>query len=488
MTITFYTNTFDRRVVDKSAMSPASIGTVTGTLRRETDVRRPVIQFALTDTDINDSRINYAYIAEWGKYYYIMDKKVLRDGFVEFSLQEDVLMSFKTDILASDALIERWESNESPFLMDGQRFLSNREDASLLFGSAGINPFEVSTVRGPSIVVGVSNSIVINAGQTPSGDTWNPLPASGMANIGAVHYAMTEDDYVDFMAKLLSTSWSNFIQKNLFGQASDGVISARLFPCPMGSVTGAKEDVYMFDSRVGDQPGLIQGFPMIQNPDMTFDFGTYTLPAAADFTDFEPYTKATVYLPYIGFETIPAKWLRTTQGVRIIYNVDPVSGTCQAIVKSAGTPQTYLVTRRGQIAVDIPITKGNALEVARNRLMGLTSLAAGMATGNPIAIASATGSILINPVRMSGNAPESDLARRLRSTPYILVEQTVDETPSGYGHYVGYPSGKVHTLGSMADATLGPRLVKVQEIFWTGTATQPEQEEIFSLLKAGVLI
>lgn len=491
MTITFYTNTFDRRVVDKSGMSPASIGTVTGTLRRETDVRRPVIQFALSDTDINDSRINYAYIAEWGKYYFVTDKRVLREGLCEFTLQEDVLMTFKTDILASDALIERWEQNESPFLTDGQRYLTDRETATILTGSAGIDPFDVSTIRGAQIVVGVVNSIFRVGSMPASSDTWNPIPELGLANLGNTHYAMEKSDYQKFMTKLLSNSWTSFISKNFLGQGSDGIVSARLYPCIIDPVLIAYGDVFMYNSMVGDNTGEIQGYPLRENPDVTFDFGLFSLPAADDFTAFEPYTKATVYLPYIGFETIPAKWLRTGTGVRIIYNVDPVSGTCQAIVKSeSGAPETYLITRRGQIAVDIPITKNNALELARNRLMGMTSLAAGIATNNPLAIASATGSILINPVRMSGNAPESDLARRLRSTPYILVEQTVDETPSGYGHYVGYPSGKIHTLGSMADATLGPRLVKVQEVYWTGsgTATQPEMEEIFSLLKAGVLI
>jgi len=490
MTITFYTNTFDRRVVDKSSMSMASIGTVTGTLRRETDVRQPVIQFALADADINDNSINYAFIGEWHKYYFIRDKKVLRDGFCEFSLEEDVLMSFKDDILASSALIERWEQNETPFLIDGQRFLTDRETATILTGSAGIDPFNV-VVRPGTVVVALSNSATYPyPAQAADNDTWNPGPAAGLAAFGAIHYAFTFEEFSDLMAKLLDTSWSAFIQKNFLGQGSEGVISARLFPCELTGVTLAAADVQMYNSRL-DDPNKIMANPLMSNPDLTFDFGLYKLPAAADFTAFEPYTKATVYLPYIGFETIPAKWLRTTHGVRIIYNVDPVSGICQAIIKSEiGDPQTYLITRRGQIAVDIPITKGNALEVARNRLMGLTSLAAGMATGNPIAIASATGSILINPVRMSGNAPESDLARRLRSTPYILVEETVDETPAGYGHFVGYPSGKVHTLGSMADATIGPRLVKVQEIYWTGsgTATKPEQDEIFSLLKAGVLI
>lgn len=500
MTITFYTNTFDRRVVDKSSMSMASLGTVTGTLRRETDVRRPVIQFALADADINDNSINYAFIGEWHKYYFIRDKKVLRDGFVEFALEEDVLMSFKTDILASSALIERWENNESPYLSDAQRPITANITREIIEKASTIpdhfNPENVTSQSALPYALTLVGSIT-QTWLTPStGDIWRPNLKYPLDIVGPkkTTYAMTNGEVTSVLDFLIGGS----ISSSFYGQGTEGVISCVLFPFDLsaaGAADGQQNPVNMFNHQVSNYTAQ----SVYPNSTLRFNFGKFkSVRANSSFADVEPYRRATLYLPYIGMVDIPMRYIGGN-GIQIEYNVDPRTGACQAMVYALDANDQIVALIKalvGQIGIQIPITSSNAVQMTQVDTMAAIKMAIGAATSfaNPAAgiaqIAGAVSTAAMNPLTMSGQMPNSDLSIRVRSSPYILIDSQVDETPSGYGHFVGYPSGKVHTLSSMADATLGPRLVKVQEIYWTGsgTATQPEQEEIFSLLKAGVLI
>ena len=501
MTITFYTNTYDRRVVDKSAMSPYSqIGTVSGTLRRETDVRRPVIQFALSDTYINDPSLNYAYIAEWGKYYYITDKKVLRDGFVEFSLQEDVLMTFRMEILASDALIERWEQNESPYLSDAQRPITASIAREIIEKAGTIpdhfNPENVTDQNAKPYALTLVGSITQTWMTPTTGDIWKPNLDYPLNLVGPkkVTYAMTNGEVTSVLDYLIGGS----ISSSFYGQGTEGVIGCVVFPFDLsavGAADGQQNPVNMFSHQVSNYTAQ----SVYPNATLRFSFGKFkSTRANASFADLEPYRRATLYLPYIGMVDIPMRYIGGN-GIQIEYNVDPRTGACQAMVYALDANDQIVAMIKalaGQLGVQIPITSSNAVQMTQVETMAAIKMAIGAATSfaNPAAgiaqIAGAVSTAAMNPLTMSGQMPNSDLAIRARSSPYILIDSQVDETPSGYGHFVGYPSGKVHQLGSMADSTLGPRLVKVQEIFWAGgdTATLPEQDEIFSLLKAGVLI
>ena len=500
MTITFYTNTFDRRVIDKSSMSMASLGTVTGTLRRETDVRRPVIQFALADADINDNSINYAFIGEWHKYYFIRDKKVLRDGFCEFALEEDVLMSFKTDILASSALIERWENNESPYLSDAQRPITANITREIIEKASTIpdhfNPELIGQYASPFALT-LAGGSGTGWKTNPTGDVWRPNPVYPVSIEGPQNGTYAMD--LMLLADVLSFLTQGSISSSFFGLGTEGIISCVCFPFDLVASGAANPDPLAEVKMFGTKVGTFSAPAIWPNPALTFSFGKFkSTRANATFADLEPYRRATLFLPYIGMVEIPMHYIGGN-GIQIEYNVDPRTGACQAMVYALDANDRIVAlikSMSGQIGIQIPINSSNAVQKSQTDMMAAIKMAIGAATSfaNPAAgiaqIAGAVSTAAMNPLTMSGQMPNSDLSIRVRSSPYILIDSQVDETPSGYGHFVGYPSGKVHTLGSMADATLGPRLVKVQEVYWTGsgTATKPEQDEIFSLLKAGVLI
>ena len=114
MTIKLYNNLSDKIVVDKNITQQGS--DVTGTLRESCSIIDPVIKMSAIGTYLLSS--NYAYISEFGRYYYITNIVCVGDLF-EVHMHVDVLMSFRGDIRSNNAVISRQERNYNLYLQDG---------------------------------------------------------------------------------------------------------------------------------------------------------------------------------------------------------------------------------------------------------------------------------------------------------------------------------------------------------------------------------
>lgn len=97
MDIIFYTNSSDFNVINKDI---AEQFTLTGTLKVGTDIISPVIWI---DSDTTILSVNYCYIPELERYYFIDKITLVKNQIYSLYLSTDVLMTFKTEILASKA-------------------------------------------------------------------------------------------------------------------------------------------------------------------------------------------------------------------------------------------------------------------------------------------------------------------------------------------------------------------------------------------------
>lgn len=88
---------------------------MSGELRNQTSVLNPSIRIESAD---NISAYNYAYIPEFGRYYYIADITSVRTNCWIISLRCDVLMSYSAQIKALRPIIEREEVGQSAGLID----------------------------------------------------------------------------------------------------------------------------------------------------------------------------------------------------------------------------------------------------------------------------------------------------------------------------------------------------------------------------------
>lgn len=111
MTIKLYSNTSDKIVVDKNITQNGS--DITGTLRENCSIIDPIIKM-----ETNPIGSNYAYIAEFGRYYYI-NNIVCVGKLFEVQMHVDVLMSFKSGIRSNNAVVSRQEKQYNLYLQDG---------------------------------------------------------------------------------------------------------------------------------------------------------------------------------------------------------------------------------------------------------------------------------------------------------------------------------------------------------------------------------
>lgn len=111
-TISLYKTASENNRVVKALTSGKEMS---GELRNQTSVLNPSIRIESAD---NISTYNYAYIPEFGRYYYISDITSVRTNCWIISLRCDVLMSYSAQIKALRPIIEREEVGQSSGLID----------------------------------------------------------------------------------------------------------------------------------------------------------------------------------------------------------------------------------------------------------------------------------------------------------------------------------------------------------------------------------
>lgn len=113
MQITLYINNSENNTIGKTLAGALSLGECT--MREDESLLNPVLRIA---TASNLAGYNYAYVPEFGRYYFITDIVAEVTGVWRVSLRVDVLESFKSAILANKAVIERQEKNYNLYFSD----------------------------------------------------------------------------------------------------------------------------------------------------------------------------------------------------------------------------------------------------------------------------------------------------------------------------------------------------------------------------------
>lgn len=133
MSLNLYKFTGDKKQVLKDTNHGATfIETISGTWKDNTDILKPVITLEPTTTTTVQkicSQVNYVYISDFGRYYYVEDIITLPGTVIELHLSIDVLMSWATEILAlSEGIVERnaEKANSNLYLDDSEIHIYNK--------------------------------------------------------------------------------------------------------------------------------------------------------------------------------------------------------------------------------------------------------------------------------------------------------------------------------------------------------------------------
>lgn len=104
---------------NKLVKSPTPVLTLGGTLRAPASITDPIIEFNFSDNPEVFSKVNYAHIESFSRYYFITNIVSTYNNLWEIHMHVDVLMSFADEIKKQVAVVARQEENYNLYLDDG---------------------------------------------------------------------------------------------------------------------------------------------------------------------------------------------------------------------------------------------------------------------------------------------------------------------------------------------------------------------------------
>lgn len=279
---------------------------------------------------------------------------------------------------------------------------------------------------------------------------------------------------------LASYMWSDLFQidgwKKLFADPMDAILGLSIVPVAVPS--GGKREVKVGNIGTGKELTLASS-QFVKVDCGSIDVNEYW----GAYLDYEPYTQAQIFLPYIGTRPISVDDIMG-KTVRVVYHVDILTGACCCFVKCG---DSVLYTYNGQCSIPIPITGANYASVVNGVINIAASVGSLVATGGssaPTAI-SAIATSAVNQmkpqVEKSGSISGSAGVLNMQ-TPYLILIRPRQALPSKQNEFIGYPSLITVQLTELKGYT------EVQSIHLDNIpATQEELAEIESLLKGGVI-
>ena len=258
---------------------------------------------------------------------------------------------------------------------------------------------------------------------------------------------------------------------------------------------------------------------------MEFNMGNVSLTgnddrmfASDSVLDYSPYSRLGIYLPFIGYQELDIDECRE-KTINLKYRIDILSGACVALISINGRT---LYQFSGNCLTQLPLTSSDYSSMISNAVN--VAIAASSA-GTAAAVASAGDALTSSKAGTKGFTPEMGayqnaqhaaqvsnaenslagatangfmgMKPNFRKTgaisgstgllsvkqPYLCLTTPRQSMPEGYEKVCGFPCNIGGKLGDFTGFTV------VEDIRLNGlVATSPEVEEIYSLLKTGVII
>lgn len=293
--------------------------------------------------------------------------------------------------------------------------------------------------------------------------------ASNSVGVLTTTYAMT----IERLNQLGGFLWG----ANIFDEFSlvnsnpiENIISCKNIPI---SLSGTDEIIHLGNVDTGTN-----GAKVASNFS-TLNVGQIALPTKYNsFLDFAPYTKVTIYLPYIGFKEIDAT-IAIGKTLKVAYVADVITGGCIAQIFINGV-RFYEFS--GEMGVDIPITASNRAQVEASYISNAVGMGASLASGN---ITGAVDSVLASATAKynysSTDTPNANCVASVNRTCYVIIERPTYQELSQFNHTKGKMCNLSKTIGSLKGFTICDANIDLKGI----TATEQEKQEISSILSTG---
>lgn len=272
--------------------------------------------------------------------------------------------------------------------------------------------------------------------------------------------------------------------KRTISNPLDYIIGLNIIPSQGLSVGGAKNVRFGFiNSGVS--------MPVLANQYFTVDCGALSFDAVCGdtFLDYAPYSKFSIYLPYIGFKDVdPNDFVGHSIGV--VYHGDCVTGGVTAYITKDGS---VMYQYSGCCALNVPLSADNWGETISGAISVATGIVAAAASGGAagvgIAAAKGAASVAANPSLLSPQVNHSGAISGGAGCmgvqyPFVIREAVNFHSTESFNKETGYPAYYYRKFADVSGYTtvLDPHVGNIEN------ATREELNEIESLLENGVIL
>ena len=298
------------------------------------------------------------------------------------------------------------------------------------------------------------------------------LPDTANNSIGVLTstYKMTRDR----LSQLGAFLWSG----NIFDSFSlvnsnpiENIISCKDIPFSIG---GGVDNII----KLGNVDTGVNGEKVNTNfSEVTI--GSITIPKKYNnFLDLAPYTKVTIYLPYIGFKELDVTQIMG-KSITVKYAVDVITGGCIAEIFCN---KTRLYEFSGQVGIDIPITASNRAQVEAGYISNAVSGGADLVTGDVLGASETMLSSAFSKYHYSStSAPSPSCVASVNRTCYIVIDRPTYDNLKIFNHTRGRMCNLSKKIGNLKGYTICDSHIDLSGI----VATDAEKDEIIKILSSG---
>lgn len=437
--------------------------THTGRLQYYTDGERcPQLDFVFGQTYDSDNPSVYTHY--YLSYLVDVEKGASRQAIIAASSQ-DVIVHY--NILENDLnlVTEEYQTLMFEWLADGYALSSEIDDPQEFGGTS-------STGGGEGSYNNIGDIIAL-----PS----KPAISAVDANFVTV-YNPTLSQIKSLAQYMWGTGFNLETFKKIFSDPMDCIIGLHLIPCSVPN-SGVQQ------VRVGNINCPVT-MNLVSEQFVDVDCGSIKINEYwGSYLDYSPYTKISIYLPYIGTQSLEVDDVMN-KTVSIRYRIDVITGACTCFIIVEGI---VMYQFSGFCLATVPVSSQDY----RNTVSSIISIGtavigvgASIATGGltaPMATgairSAASGVMNSKPTIAHGNNASGTGGFMSVQTPYVTITRARQCLPKSQNKFTGYPSYTTQKLSDLKGFT------QIEEIHLGSlSCTEGEREEIELLLKGGVIL
>lgn len=433
-----YWTSFSKR--KNSTLIPTGTGTeIDVYMKEDSNLDAPSIVLSGNAKDID-----YVYINDYGKYYFVGSPIYLTNGMTQYDLEEDYLATHKMEVGNTVAHIAYSSTGYDKDLTDARIAVKGTktiysDPKALGFDSSGC------------YIIGVVNN-------------------QSTGKLGALsYYRMTGPDLTTLINWMMKDDFWDKIKTYFSGKSIDFIQSCIWVPVDgTGFCTGGYTTFYLGDTEVANYATTPPSTILIYHDEVSTpvkSFGTVSVSLGSkwqDFRDNQPYTSISLFLPGIGLVDLNANDFYESNNVNIDTIFDITTGDCTYKIFTDDNELMKTISFNASASVSLSQMNINAA----GALAGIGGVAGGVAglglaatAMNPMGIASAGIGVLASASAAVMSANQRSVSIKgtnsgrsgffsTYAASVVVRQDTEDPDDASYIARCGRPVGLTHAINN----------------------------------------